>query len=83
MFLWTGLDQGCVRDHFRRARDLKMKENQRFYGFTDFRGKPERRGRWSRGTANQVTAGSILYGIQGDTQIAGGFPSHRPATTEK
>ena len=38
----------------------KMKENERFYGFTDFRGKPERRGRWSRGTANQVTAGYTL-----------------------
>ena len=35
----------------------KMKENKRFYGFTDFRGKPEKRGRGRRATANQVTAG--------------------------
>ena len=35
----------------------KMKENERFYGFTDFRGKPEERGRCSRASANQVTAG--------------------------
>ena len=60
MFLWTGLDQGCFRDHFRRARDLKMKENKRFYGFTDFRGKPERRGRGSHRPTNQVTAGKLL-----------------------
>ena len=57
MFLWTGLDQGCLRDHFRRARDLKMKENKRFYGFTDFRGKPARRGRERHASENQVTAG--------------------------
>ena len=37
----------------------KMKENKRFYGFTDFRGKPEKRGRCSRATANQVTAGQL------------------------
>ena len=59
MFLWTGLDQGCLRDHFRRARDLKMKENKRIYGFTDFRGKPGRRGRGRHASANQVTAGSF------------------------
>ena len=47
------------RDHFRRARDLKMKENKRFYGFTDFRGKPERRGKGSHRPANQVTAGQV------------------------
>ena len=33
----------------------KMKENKRFYGFTDFRGKLAGRGRDSRATANQVT----------------------------
>ena len=35
----------------------KLKENKRFYGFTDFRGKPARRGRGRHGPANQVTAG--------------------------
>ena len=35
----------------------KMKENERFYGFTDFRGKPEKRGRGSHASVNQVTAG--------------------------
>ena len=34
-----------------------LKENKRFYGFTDFRGKPDRRGRVGHRTANQVTAG--------------------------
>ena len=34
-----------------------LKENKRFYGFTDFRGKPAGRGRGSRASANQVTAG--------------------------
>ena len=35
----------------------KMKENKRFYGFTDYRGKPARRGRVGHAPANQVTAG--------------------------
>ena len=43
----TGLDQGSLRHHFRRVRDLKMKKNKPFYGFTDFRGKPEKRGGWA------------------------------------
>ena len=34
-----------------------LKENRRFYGFTDFRGKPGRRGRGRHASANQVTAG--------------------------
>ena len=34
-----------------------LKENKRFYGFTDFRGKPARRGRGRHAPANQVTAG--------------------------
>ena len=34
-----------------------MNEDRRFYGFTDFRGKPARRGRGRRASANQVTAG--------------------------
>jgi hypothetical protein len=37
----------------------KLKENKRFYGFTDFRGKPARRGRGSHAPLNQVTAGSV------------------------
>ena len=39
----------------------KMKENKRFYGFTDYRGKPASRGRVRRGTANQVTAGTVPH----------------------
>ena len=34
----------------------KMKENERFYGFTDFREPAAHRGRDSHATANQVTA---------------------------
>ena len=34
----------------------KLKENRRFYGFTDFRGKPAGRGRGSHRPPNQVTA---------------------------
>ena len=30
-----------------------LKENKRFYGFTDFRGKPDRRGRVGRGTGKR------------------------------
>ena len=37
----------------------KMKENERLYGCTDFRGKPEKRGRGGRATPNQVTAGTL------------------------
>ena len=33
----------------------KMKENKRFYGFTDFRGKPAGRGRNSHATLNQAS----------------------------
>ena len=32
----------------------KMKENERFYGFTDFRGKPAGRGRGRRGPAESA-----------------------------
>ena len=35
----------------------KMKKNERFYGFTDLRGKMAERGRGGHATANQVTAG--------------------------
>ena len=39
-----------------------MKENERFYGFTDFRGPAAQRGRMSHASTNQVTAGlSVLY----------------------
>ena len=41
MFLWTGLGQGCLRDYFTRACDVKNEGNERFYGFTEFRGKPQ------------------------------------------
>ena len=61
MFLCTWLDQGSLRDHFGRAGETtetsKMKENERFYGFTDFRGKPARRGGERHAPASQVTAG--------------------------
>ena len=36
MFLWTGLGQGCLRDHFRRAGNLKNEGKWvvlRIYGF--------------------------------------------------
>ena len=36
-----------------------MKENERFYGFTEFRGKPAGRGRDSRASTNQITAGPL------------------------
>ena len=35
----------------------KMKENERFYGFTDFRGKLAGRGGCSHRSMNQVTTG--------------------------
>ena len=35
-----------------------MKENERFYGFTDFRGPAAHRGRDGRASTNQVTAGT-------------------------
>ena len=35
----------------------KMKENERFYGFTDYRGPAAQRGRDGHGSPNQVTAG--------------------------
>ena len=36
----------------------KMRENERFHGFTDFSGNPARRGRDGHGPKNQVTAGT-------------------------
>ena len=36
VFLWAGLDQGCLRNHSGAARDLKIEGKQailRFYGF--------------------------------------------------
>ena len=59
MFLSTGLDQAVFRDWSGASGASKLKENERFYGFTDFRGKPEKRGRGSRAPANQVTAGEL------------------------
>ena len=57
VFLWAGLVQGCLRNHSGASGTWKLNENRRFYGFTDFRGKPARRGRGRRASANQVTAG--------------------------
>ena len=37
---------------------------KRFYGFTDLRGRPARRGRDGRGSRNQVVAG-ILHAVFG------------------
>ena len=48
VFPRAGLDQGCLRNHSGAARDPKIDENRRFYGFTDFRGKPAGRGRGRR-----------------------------------
>ena len=45
VFLWAGLDQGCLRNHSGAARDLKIEGEKPIYGFTDFRGKWRRRGR--------------------------------------
>ena len=49
MFLWTGLGQGCLRDHFKGVLvTSKMKENMdlRIYGFQGEAG-PEGEG-WTR-----------------------------------
>jgi hypothetical protein len=35
----------------------KMKKNERFYGFTDYRGPAAQRGRDGHASKNQVTAG--------------------------
>ena len=37
----------------------KMKENERFYVFTDYRGPAAQRGRERHRSANQVTAGFV------------------------
>ena len=55
-----GARSGLAGGVFWGLQDVKNEEeNERFYGFTDFRGKPARRGRGSRATANQVTAGNF------------------------
>ena len=55
--------QGSIRAASRTTLGVlgtsKMKENERFYGFTDYRGPAAQRGRDSRGSANQVTAGKL------------------------
>ena len=38
-----------------------MKENERFYGFTEFRGKAVGRGRDGHGSENQINAGLALF----------------------
>ena len=57
MFLSTGLDQAVFRDWSGASGASKLKENERFYGFTDLRGHLISWGRGRRGTTNQVTAG--------------------------
>ena len=59
VFLWAGLDQGSLRNHFGDVRDRNLKENKRFYGFTDFRGKPAGRGRGSRGSKVKLPPGAV------------------------
>ena len=54
VFLWAGLVQGCLRNHSGAVWALNLKENRRFYGFTDFRGKLARRGRGSRATRPRI-----------------------------
>ena len=51
------------------AEQLKSEEYEAFYGFTDLRGKPARRGRDSHRTANQVTAGKAENGKNGIFEI--------------
>ena len=55
-----------------------MKENERFYGFTDFRGPAAQRGREGRGSANQVTAGALRVKLTLSSHFLGGgnFLSH-------
>ena len=53
--------QGSIRAASRTTlgvlRTWKMKGNERFYGFTDYRGPAARRGRDRRASKNQVTTG--------------------------
>ena len=57
--------QGSIRAASRTTlgvlRTWKMKGNERFYGFTDYRGPAARRGRDRRASKNQVTAGSLSH----------------------
>ena len=48
VFLWAGIDYGCLRNHSGAARRETLEGNRRFYTFTDFRGKPARNGRGRR-----------------------------------
>ena len=48
----------------------KTKENERFYGFTEFRGKPAGRGREGRGSLNQDIAGGTRAAQSGDTETS-------------
>ena len=55
--------QGSIRAASRTTLGVlgtsKMKENERFYGFTDYRGPAAQRGRDRRAPTNQVTAGIL------------------------
>ena len=61
---WGCFSHGAIREASGTTLGVSgtgnLKENKRFYGFTDFRGKPEKRGRGSRASMNQVTAGSRM-----------------------
>ena len=50
---------GAALGSSRRPNPAEMRV---FYGFTDFRGVPAKRGRVRRASANQVTAGELLHG---------------------
>ena len=48
-----GAASGTILDVLKTS---KMKENERFYGFTDFRGPAAHRGRDSHAPSNQIAA---------------------------
>ena len=50
-----------LRECFGAPWTWKMKGNDRFYGFTEFRGIPAERGRDRHGPQNQVTAGEAGF----------------------
>jgi hypothetical protein len=52
-----GSIRGQPQEPLRGVWDRKREGKQAIYGFTDFRGKPARRGRGSHAPLNQVTAG--------------------------
>ena len=62
-FCGQGLIRAASGTTFGVPGSRNLKENKRFYGFTDFRGKPARRGRGRHGPANQVTTGTGPHGV--------------------